>query len=117
MNESQFLELVKKKAHKNVQDKIITFKRQIGDAFNRLTGTRYVEKSGGYPDRVANYKIISTIKERAGFDFNKSWPAFLWNDEEDKVMKEILSTMDTMQKALVAPDVTDTDCMPEEAAE
>ena len=33
------------------------------------------------------------------------YPKFLWDDEEEKVKKELLSIMDEMQKALLSEEV------------
>lgn len=112
MDQEQLLEMVKKRAAWNVEQKIGKFKKSIRALFKELTGTNLIEKNG-YTEREANYKILERIIETESFGFDANWPAFLWREEEGRVLKDILSTMDTMQKALIAPEPKDTDCKPE----
>lgn len=113
MNEQHFVALVKKRAHQNVQESIKAFQIDIAAAFKRLTGSIYVCKDGSSFSRIANYDILAKMIKTESLQFDKEWPSLLWEEEEKQVMTGILSTMDTMQKALVASEPTENDCMPE----
>jgi len=108
MTNEKFLELVSKRAHQNVQRKIDKFKSTIVEAFEELTGDRYVAKNSD------NAVILHNMLEDESFYFQKGWPKALWEHEENKVTKELLSTMDAMQKALIAPEPKDADYKPQQ---
>ncbi len=60
MTQEKFAEMVKKRAHKVVQEKLAKFKKQVENAFETLTGERWFDKGAGYKNsaRGANYDIL-----------------------------------------------------------
>ena len=106
MTEGKFIELVKKKANHNVQQKIQQFRVAIKQAFAGLTGSAHLYIGS------ESWTVLKNIVEMGDVDQKKNWPVELWEVEEKQVMADILGTMDAMQKALVAPEATDDDDKP-----
>ncbi len=105
MTGRKFAELVTNRANERVQKKIDAFRSEIKDTFRHLTGSVYLYwgESDADAKEAANWKILLGIVESRGIDEYKSdWPRLLWEKEEEIVKEEILSTMDELQKALLA---------------
>jgi len=112
MTGEKFAEIVTKRAHERVEAKLRTFKHGLHNLFSQLTGDTFITKDSKGA-RGANYAILAQMVEKECIDFGEGWPALLWVREEEKVADELLSMMDEMQKALLAPDPKDGDCIPE----
>lgn len=96
MTGDKFNEIVKKRADQRVQDKIKKFKTELHNAVRDLTG-----QSEPYPWRIIQQKI-NTKAINAMLHENEKWPRDIWDNEEKQVTKELLSTLDEMQLALLS---------------
>ena len=116
MTGKDFAKIVTNRANRRVQENIKRFRSEIAKTFQNLTGTGYLYKSGSKEESLANWQILLAIIENGEIDNLKNeWPAYLWRREEKKVQDELLSTMDEMQKALLAsPKPQAGDCTPAE---
>jgi len=112
MTQEKLAKLVKKRAHANVQKKLKHFNSAMRKAFSELTGAEGMASESTNKAAETNYNILAMALDEQDFHPANKWPRWLWEQEEEKVMTEILSTMDTMQKALAAPEIKDTDCQP-----
>lgn len=112
MNQSKFEELMKNRAHQNVQTKLRRFRDTMKKAFKDLTGEDGICSNSNCKAREVNYSILKMALDEQDFHPSNKWPRWLWEDEEEKVTAEVLSTMDEMQKMLIAPEPKDTDCQP-----
>uniref|UniRef100_A0A6M3IS40 Uncharacterized protein n=1 Tax=viral metagenome TaxID=1070528 RepID=A0A6M3IS40_9ZZZZ len=98
MKAVKFDEIVKARANKRVQDKVVQFKRDITAALGKLTGGNYI----GYATFGQKY-----WEHLAKNGWATGWPPELWENEEKKVENELLAIMDEMQKALLDADRND----------
>jgi len=104
MKSEKFDRLVKARANERVQEKIREFKESCGYAFQKLTNQRsYVVSDYEMSDFAKAVFAILVSKNNS-----KNWPRELWEKEEEKVERELLSIMDEMQKALIAADKNET---------
>jgi len=104
MKSEKFDRLVKARANERVQEKIKTFKESCGDAFQKLTDQcSYIVSDYEVSDFAKAVFAILISKNNS-----KNWPRELWEKEEEKVERELLSIMDEMQKALIAADKNET---------
>ncbi len=114
MTGEKFTEIVTKRAHERVNEKLRIFKGAICRAFNDLTGTSYVCRKANFKsesDRHANYLILTLLHEKADLEPKGLWPKYLWTKEEELVKEELLALMDEMQKALISPGPAKDDCV------
>lgn len=115
MDTEKFEQSVRHLANQRVNQNIEIFERVIMDAFEKLTGTRFLENEEDKspdPNRLANTAILELFVEEQNFRPKKGWPAYLWEAEEKKVRKELFKMMDVVQKALLAPEPRPDDCTP-----
>lgn len=125
MNKSRFDKIVENRTQERVEARIAKFREAIGQAFRDLHpnfGPKYYD--GWLPDQMPEdveqlMKILSdgaylTQRPSSDSSYGKPhhWPRILWEDEEDAVQKQLLATMDEMQKALCAPDASASDIRP-----
>jgi len=103
MTEEKFREMVANRTNENIQEKIRKFKDTVVVALRELTG-KY------YSTDAENIEVLALLGKGNGINITNGWPQFLWGKEQEKVTKDILSTMDTIQRALAAPAPKDTDC-------
>jgi len=61
-----------------------------------------------------NREILKHMLDDNTINFNKGWPSVIWREEEERVSKELLSMMDEMQKALIAPGPKEDDATAQE---
>lgn len=106
MKGTDFDSIVKNRADERVIGKIKTFRDAFAMAFNQLTGTGFVSKDASADNSLANWKILTDMADKGGPNELNKWPHYLWETEEGKVRSELLSVMDEMQKALLAPEPT-----------
>ena len=111
MTGEKFAEIVTKRANERVNIKIREFKKAIYQAFNKLSGEQYISKNSKGLQGL-NFAILAQMVEEEAIGFNVGWPRLLWEQEEEKVKYELLSMMDEMQKALLAPGPQEGDCTP-----
>ncbi len=109
MKGTDFDRIVKNRADERMQKKIGTFKNAIQNAFKNLTGSGYVSSEATSTDGVANWTILTGMVAKGDVFKLKEWPLYLWDGEENKVRSELLSVMDEMQKALLAPERATTE--------
>ena len=113
MNPSKFDEIVKKRAHARVQYKIMEFKRKVVEAMREVTGHQFNNYGGTQVDSPSYHKPFRDLLQILASDDNtKGWPKYMWEAEEKQVTDDLLKIMDEMQKALLAPDIRDTDNTP-----
>ena len=104
MKSEKFDKLVKARANERVQEKIREFKESCGYAFQKLTNQRsYIVSDYEMSDFAKAVFAVLVSKNHS-----KGWPQELWEQEEEKVERELLSIMDEMQKALIAADKNET---------
>lgn len=96
MDASRFDAIVKKRADQRVQTKIKQFKTDLNNAVKTLTGL-----NEAYPWRIIQNKVNAKAIN-AMLHENGKWPRSIWDDEEKQVTKELLSTLDEMQLALLS---------------
>ncbi len=104
MTGTDFDRIVKNRADERVKKKLYTFKNAVANAFKNLTGTGYVSRESTSTNAATNWAIFSGMAAKGGLTELKEWPHYLWAIEEDAVRSELLSVMDEMQKALLAPE-------------
>lgn len=113
MTANKFDEIVNKRANQRVNQKIEDFKLAVGKAIKELF--KYDNTSIYYaldkPEVITIFKNLSEQKLQTG------WPSVLWEKEREAVSKELLSIMDEMQKALLAPEPSESDNKPMEISD
>jgi len=118
MEAKYFNKIIEARANERAQAKIITFQDAVMKAFDELTGCPYGQfahkDQGG--TRGANYIILKAMFDNQKVRFQENWPRLIWEEAEEKVSNEILSTMDEMQKTLLAAskESNPNDCKPVE---
>lgn len=111
MNADRFNQIIENRAQERVKKRVADFEKKIGDAFRELHASvapnHYSRWSGG--DRGRNvgaiFRFLIGGENAEGDPFG--YPKALWDEERAQVEKELLATMDEMQKALIAPEPTD----------
>ena len=98
MKAEKFEQIVRARANKRIQDRLVQFKKDITAALGKLTGGNYI----GYATFGQKY-----WEHLAKNGWAKDWPPELWENEEKKVQYELLSIIDEMQKALLDADRND----------
>ena len=109
MKGTDFDRIVKNRADERVRKKLSIFRNAVANAFKNLTGSGYVSREATSTDGATNWAIFSGMAAKGGLTELKKWPHYLWDTEEDAVRSELLSVMDEMQKALLAPERRATD--------
>jgi len=97
MNSSKFDTIVENRAAERVRARIRKFEYALLAELRELSG-RSIDNSS-LPE-LFNGEIFVGIL--VGLQTRK-WPKYLWEQEREKVANELLSVMDEMQKALLAP--------------
>lgn len=118
MTGSKFDAIVKARANERVQARIQQFRKDVREAVKKLSpallsdyakplhvGAEEKVFKGGDLDN--NRTVVAYLTGRADV-----LPAVLWRKEEEAVSKELLATMDEMQKALIAPASRPDDVLP-----
>jgi len=112
MKAETFEKAVKKRAHERVQERITIFRKTVSGALcalgGDLLGSAYMTTV-----QLDGAKALQVLISGN----NKGWPLSLWTNEEIAVRAEILTTLDEVQRALLAasqPEDPDRE-MPEEA--
>ncbi len=113
MTSDKFNQIVKNRANERVKEKIITFEREVAAAFAKLHPSlasnhcrRWAGgKAGKRVASVFNHLLDRTVAGTGQTADGRpsGYPAELWQEEEEAVTKELLATLDEMQKALMAP--------------
>lgn len=124
MNPSKFDTIVHNRAHERVNQKIIAFRAAVIKAIRELDPTIYTQFSpsnsrdsshGWWPSECKKGDlglILLNVSKGLTFDEKQpsqtdyprlKWPKSLFDREAEAVTKELLATMDEMQKALCAP--------------
>lgn len=115
MNASRFDKIIENRAQERVSKKIDTFRADVGLALSKLhpsfKGTYY---HGVQPHDISKDLAVVLGNIASGMYYQPgpfplkpcAWPVILWTDEQALVEKELLATMDEMQKALCAPEPT-----------
>lgn len=123
MNQSRFDQVIKNRAQQRVDQRIEKFRLSVAEAFKELfRGTKSGPDfyyNGWIPWNANKDVVIVAGNVATGMYYQlpangKSascenpapkcvWPRCLWETEEASVEKELLATMDEMQKALLAP--------------
>ena len=101
MNPFTFDELINARASRQVENRIRQFKSDLIKALTVL-GVEYVPNFGyGHTFSPTNEGAI-VLNVMLSQNTQKGWPVGLWERERVVVAKELLSTMDVMQQAIVA---------------
>lgn len=127
MNASKFDTIVRNRANERVQARVAEFRTAVNAALRKL----HRSFGGGYYDGFIPNKIpedVQTVLNNVavGMYFQMpvgevsnanpmkpcEWPRILWEDEMGEVEKQLLATMDEMQKALCAPERSAEDAPP-----
>lgn len=95
MTPEKLTEQIKKKAAAEVSRDIQAFKIAISGACRTL-GVECCGYSLGKDAKTALRALMACE--------SKGWPAHLWRQREERLLKEVLSTMDTLQNVLLAKD-------------
>ena len=98
---------IDRKADAEVQAAISTFRDAVQAAMNKLFATRIPYWSDmGQPQYRATLEILAGIRKTSSRE-GGGWPARLWDVRREAIRKDIMSTMDTLQKVLLAPEPTE----------
>lgn len=129
MNKSKLDRIIKNRAQERVDAKVEAFKKEIGAAFKKLHPAFAPSYYNGWlPDQIPanvreildNIAVGGYLTARANSSSNYgdpvTWPAILWETEEAEVEKQLMATLDEMQKALCAPDATEGGNKPTQTA-
>jgi hypothetical protein len=121
MNQSRFDVIVKNRAQQRVSERIERFRYKLAEAFKEL-GPEFQPGyyNGWLPHDIKDdvRLVLSNVANGGYFDpLDKPqgsqtlaqvvWPKCMWDNEESAVEKELLATMDEMQRALIAPPPDD----------
>lgn len=106
MNASRFDKIVKNRAQSRIEARIQIFRKTIETAIHELTGSKI------NPQYIGHFWKTEFAEEIITGLRSNTWPLEFWEREEEAVQKELLSTMDEMQKALCTPDVVVTESTP-----
>lgn len=90
------------RANEKVNEAICNFKLQCANAARTLAQATYSLPFSNYERRQIFkkfYSIMASDEDSAG------WPNELWRNTEEATLKEVLDTMNAMQKMLVAKEV------------
>lgn len=113
MTANKFNDIVEKRANQRVNQKIENFKHAVGKAISELLD--YKNLSLVYHvDKKDVQNIFKNLSEKK---LQTGWPSILWDREREAVSKELLSIMDEMQKALLAPEPSAYDNKPMEISD
>lgn len=126
MNASKFDQIVKARAQQRIEARVNKFRADIAAAFNDLfKGTPYQDSPFANPSysrseikgqylssKNAKTVLDSLFYDDAGQPKRMILPLSFWESEESEVSKQLLATMDEMQKALCAPTLTDKTVIP-----
>jgi hypothetical protein len=107
MTPDRFNEIVKNRANQRVNEKVAKFKSDVAAAFKNLHPCLAPNDGNQWFGGAAAKHVIPIMRQLLGLKEEPGrpigYPKELWSDEEDKVQKELLATMDEMAKALLAP--------------
>jgi hypothetical protein len=113
MKSETFDKIVTNRAHERACKRISVFRREVMDSCKKLVGS-HCGYQGTTPDSKVWYPDFQNIlKILTSDDVHKGWPKQIWEEESAAVTKELLSIMDEMQKALLAPNPSPDDAQPE----
>lgn len=108
MSPSKFDAIVENRAVERTRARIRQFQTDINEAVITLT------KGRSRPLSNDSFWASAPWAEICAALISNKWPAYLWEQEREAVTKELLSVMDEMQKALVAPAPSEDGPMPPE---
>lgn len=104
MEKQKFDTIVKNLAAKNLNERIDIFIKKLRQAFYDLG----FEKSENIYDSSCPENILLFLKDVVANErFDKSFPIYLWENEEVKVAQDILKQLNIVQQALMAPSADD----------
>lgn len=126
MNASRFDSVVENRAIERVTLRVAAFRAEVIAAITKLDPSQYPQFSpsynkhdhGWWPGKLPNQElavILGNVAKGLTFDEKKEgqtefprlkWPRSLFEREREAVQKELLATMDEMQRALIAPAPT-----------
>jgi hypothetical protein len=95
MTTEEFIQLVKVRANVRVQEKILSFKRELHQALQNLG----IADAYSYGLSPAARELLTTL---GGEDPFNCWPKRIWTREESIVKDELLNILDELQKAQLA---------------
>lgn len=101
------------KADGEVHEALYRFEETVRAALNKLFVTRMDYRTDiERPHYRAALEIVAGIRKPTAKD-GGGWPARLWDVRRDAIRKDVMSTMDTLQKVLLAKEPTEppTDTM------
>ena len=111
MNSDRFNQIIENRAQERVKKRVADFEKKIGDAFRELHSSvapnYYSRWSCGERGRNVSAIFRFLIGAENAEGKPAGYPKALWDEEREQVEKELLATMDEMQKALIAPAPTD----------
>ena len=118
MNPSKFDDVVERRTNERAQAAINKFRLDVYRAAREFlligNGPSYDGENSRNKQWRKEFRDLLGIL--ASDNTQRGWPSILWQREREAVTKELLSIMDEMQRALVAPPPdTTTDCSPAEA--
>lgn len=130
MNASRFDSIVRNRAHERATKRIEEFRKDIGAALAKLHPSfRATYYNGTLPRDIKGGLALVVADVASGMYFQPGeasrdnplkpceWLRVLWTDEQALVEKELLATMDEMQKALCAPEPSDDSPQPAKESE
>ncbi len=125
MNASRFDQIVKNRANQRAIARIDRFRKNISAALDELGINRPSSYYDGHlPQDIKGDLALVLANVASGLYFQPgvasqenplkpaAWPRVLWEREREAVEKELMATMDEMQKALCAPAPSDGDPQP-----
>lgn len=100
MDGERFDKIVESRARERVEKNIAIFKKSCEKAAETLLHCTIY--SGDGP--AYSYRIRGLFQVLASATHREHWPVELWHDEEKLVEKELLETLNELQKAFLAAD-------------
>ena len=122
MNASKFDAIVKNRAQEKVEARVIKFRSEIHEAFKHLFENTGICVQDHYYNFLTDSEVVrqcfnNCVRTREK-QYQNTWPKELWEHEQKAVADQLLSIMDEMQKALVAPAPSEGGARPDaDAAE
>ena len=110
MKPIKFDEIVKARAAQRIHERAKKFRMALAKAFDELHPEFRVDSDGAAlrpPTEDDKGQWANQRRWALTFLTENKLPPRVWTEEEEKVSAELLATMDEMQKAFLAPPVTE----------
>lgn len=111
MDIKKFEDLVAKRAHQNVLQRISELRKDVGDALRKF-GVPVPVYANVMDRPIEDMRMWQILRVLTSENPQSGWPKWLWDEEVERVSGEVLDTMDAMQKMLIARDPGPDDCTP-----